>query len=197
MTDFLLSDADRKCLLHIARKSICNILSGEKLPDFALSSPVLEQKCGAFVTLEKHGRLRGCIGNIEPEKSLFLTVSEMAIASAFRDPRFPPLREEEFGELSIEISVLSPLKRIKNKEEVVIGKHGILIRKEYSSGLLLPQVARRYGWNEEEFLRQTCAKAGLYQNAWKEADCEIWIFSAVIFREDVSASEEGKAPDNR
>jgi AmmeMemoRadiSam system protein A len=143
----------------------------------------LEEKCGAFVTIETDSQLRGCIGNIESDEPLHKTVGEMAIASAFRDPRFLPLSSEEFEKLQIEISVLSPLARMDNKDKLLVGEHGILIKKGYNSGLLLPQVASRYGWGNEEFLAQTCLKANLPEDSWKEDDCEIWIFRAVIFGE--------------
>ncbi len=196
MVDLHLKEADKCCLLTIARVSIRETLAGESLPDFDLSSTALENMCGAFVTIEKDSQLRGCIGTIEANQPLHRTVSEMAIAAAFRDPRFPPLREDEFDRMKIEISVLSPLERITGPEELVVGKHGLLIRKGLYSGLLLPQVAVRYAWSKEKFLCQSCLKAGLNEKAWEDSDCELWVFSADIFREVDYVHDQRKTPDN-
>ena len=105
----------------------------------------------------------------------------MAEAAAFRDPRFGPVRESELSELEFEISVLTPLKKIKDVNEIQVGKHGIYLKRGWYSGLLLPQVATEYGWDRQTFLEHTCQKAGLPSNAWKEKDTEIYIFSADIF----------------
>ena len=105
----------------------------------------------------------------------------MAEAAALRDPRFPPVNEKELPDLEIEISVLTPLKKIADVSEIEVGKHGIYIKKGWNSGLLLPQVATEYGWNRQTFLEHTCQKAGLPSNAWKEKGTEIYIFSADIF----------------
>lgn len=182
-TGLHLSSEDRRDLLRIARSSIEAVLAGRRSAEREVTSPSLTPACGAFVTLELDSRLRGCIGSMESDQPLYRTVSEMAIASAFRDPRFPPLGKDEFERVRIEISVLSPLRRIMNPNEIEIGTHGILLRKGPYSGVLLPQVAARYGWTREEFLRQTCMKAGLSRDAWRESDCEILIFSALVFGE--------------
>ncbi|MFQ6104153.1 MAG: AmmeMemoRadiSam system protein A [Candidatus Glassbacteria bacterium] len=183
MSSFHLSTEDKKILLQIARSSIEMAMKGLTLPEYEPESSHLKEARGAFVTLEIESNLRGCIGSMESEQPLYKTVSEMAISAAFRDPRFPPLGEEELEKVQIEISVLSPLISVESEDEIEVGKHGLMIRKGFYSGVLLPQVASRYGWTREEFLRQTCLKAGLYEDAWKEADCEIWIFSALIFGE--------------
>jgi AmmeMemoRadiSam system protein A len=141
----------------------------------------LKENRGAFVTLQKRGQLRGCIGYIEGHGPLHNTIKEMAEAAAFRDPRFSPVKEKELPELDIEISVLTPLKRIKDVNEIQVGTHGIYIKKGWSSGLLLPQVATEYGWDRQTFLEHTCQKAGLPPAGWKEKDAEIYIFSADIF----------------
>ena len=141
----------------------------------------MKQQRGAFVTLHKNGELRGCIGYIVPYDSLDSTVKKMAVAAAFEDPRFPPLRKEEFEEIDIEISALTPLKKINNINEIEVGKHGILIRKGPYSGVLLPQVATEYNWDRITFLSQTCMKAGLHSNCWQDEDTEIYIFSAEVF----------------
>ena len=139
---------------------------------------------GAFVTLKKQGRLRGCIGLIEGKKPLYETVEEMAQTAAFKDPRFRPVKEDEFKELDIEISALTPLRQIEDVNEIEVGRHGIYIVKGFHSGLLLPQVATEYNWDRNTFLRETCVKAGLPLNAWKDKGTKIFIFSASVFGED-------------
>jgi uncharacterized protein, PH0010 family len=183
--DMGLSEAERNKLLEIARKTIESRLAGKKTTEFRLlESVTLNEKRGGFVTLHKHGQLRGCIGYIEAKKPLYRTIEEMAQAAAFNDPRFPPLIREELNDLSIEISVLTPLREIKDINEIEIGVHGIYLIKGFYSGLLLPQVATQYKWDRLTFLKETCHKAGLPSNAWKDKDTRIYIFSADIFGED-------------
>ncbi len=149
-------------------------------PTGALATP-----CGAFVTLRQGGELRGCIGFIAASRPLLDTVREVAVASAFEDPRFSPLRCEELERTSIEISVLSPLRQISDVSEIRTGVHGILIRRGFRSGLLLPQVATEQGWDRDTFLTHTCYKAGLPPDAWKSPETTIEIFSALVFHEDL------------
>lgn len=179
--DLGLNDEEKKFLHHVASASIEARLRGEDPPQFNPTSPILKEKRGAFVSLHRHGQLRGCIGYIKPYKPLCQTVSEMAVAAAFQDTRFNPLKKDEFKDLEIEISVLTPFKKITDIKEIEVGKHGIQIVKGFYSGLLLPQVATEYGWDTKTFLEQTCTKAGLYKDAWKDKDTEIYIFSADIF----------------
>jgi AmmeMemoRadiSam system protein A len=141
----------------------------------------LKENRGAFVTLNKHGQLRGCIGTIQPSRPLYQVVEEMAAAAAFEDSRFDPLTVQELKDLELEISVLTPLQRVKNIQEIEIGKHGLYIKKGFYSGLLLPQVATDYNWSRQTFLEETCRKAGMDRNAWKEKGTEIYMFSADIF----------------
>ncbi|MDP3012272.1 MAG: AmmeMemoRadiSam system protein A, partial [Candidatus Hydromicrobium sp.] len=129
------------------------------------------------------GNLRGCIGNITAETPLWETIRNMAIESALRDPRFPSVSPWELENIDIEISVLSPLKRINNLEEIEVGKHGLFIKKGFYQGLLLPQVATDYKWNRIQFLEQTCCKAGLNKDCYKQVTTEIFIFSAIVFGE--------------
>jgi AmmeMemoRadiSam system protein B/AmmeMemoRadiSam system protein A len=178
-----LGDEDKKRLLEIARVTIEKKIRGEKVPEFQVASEILNEHRGAFVTIHKRGQLRGCIGYIEPIKPLYLTVQEMAESAALHDPRFSPVSVDELDDLEIEISALTPLERIENVDEIEIGLHGIYMKKGYSSGLLLPQVATDYGWDRMTFLEHTCMKAGLPTDAWQEADTEIYIFSADIFSE--------------
>ena len=177
----VLTDLEKKSLIDIARTTIECKLKGRDVPELHPELEILKQKSGAFVTLKKHGRLRGCIGYIEARKPLYKTVSEMAIAAAFNDPRFPPLKPDELMHITLEISVLSPLKEIKDIKEIEIGIHGLYITKGYDSGLLLPQVATEYKWDSLTFLEETCYKAGLRPNAWKDKDTRIYIFSADVF----------------
>lgn len=179
----MLTQEDKDRLLKIARESIKVYLSEKKSSQFKESSPELNQLQGAFVTLKKKSELRGCIGRIQADRPLYETVSLMAIQAATEDPRFSSLSLDELDEIKIEISVLSPLKKIDNINEIEVGKHGILIRKEHSSGLLLPQVAIEYNLNREEFLENTCYKAGLDKKAWKDKSTQIYIFSAEAFSE--------------
>jgi AmmeMemoRadiSam system protein B/AmmeMemoRadiSam system protein A len=179
--DLGLTEEEKKTLHHIAKTVIENKARGKAVPEFKIESPILKENRGAFVTIQKKGQLRGCIGYIEGHGPLHKTIEEMAEAAAFRDPRFSPVKEKELPELDIEISVLTPLKRIKDVNEIQVGKHGIYIVRGMWAGLLLPQVATEYGWDRLAFLEHTCQKAGLPPNAWKEKDIEIYIFSADIF----------------
>lgn len=178
-----LTPQEKKTLLTLARDTIERYLkdgSRAALPDVP---PAIEDVCGAFVTLHKRGELRGCIGNMVGQGPLVETVREMAIAAATQDPRFPRVRPAELGEIDIEISVLSPLARIRDVKEIEVGTHGILMRRGMHQGVLLPQVAVEWGWDREEFLRHTCLKAGLPTEAWKDKETVIEIFSAQIFGE--------------
>jgi AmmeMemoRadiSam system protein B/AmmeMemoRadiSam system protein A len=179
--DLGLTEEEKKTLHHIAKTVIENKAKGKAVPDFKIESTTLKENRGAFVTIHKRGQLRGCIGYIEGRGPLYKTIEEMSEAAAFRDPRFSPVKEKELPELDIEISVLTPLRKITNVNEIEVGKHGIYIKKGWFSGLLLPQVATEYGWDRQTFLEHTCQKAGLPSNVWKEKDTEIYIFSADIF----------------
>jgi AmmeMemoRadiSam system protein B/AmmeMemoRadiSam system protein A len=179
--DLGLNEDEKKTLHQIAKTVIENKAKGKTVPDFKVESPTLKENRGAFVTIHKRGQLRGCIGYIEGQGPLHKTIERMAEAAAFKDPRFTPVKENELPELELEISVLTPLKRITDVNEIQVGKHGIYIVKGMWAGLLLPQVATEYGWDRQTFLEHTCQKAGLPSNAWKEKDTEIYIFSADIF----------------
>ncbi len=183
--DLVLSAEDKKTLIHIARTTIEKSVKGEKVPEFEVDSPILKEKRGAFVTIHKHGQLRGCIGYIEGIKPLYLTVRMMAEAAALNDTRFNPVSPEELSSLHLEISVLTPLKRINDVNEIQIGKHGVLLKKGYYQGVFLPQVATEQGWDRTTFLNELCHKAGIYDsNCWKAQDAELYIFSADVFEEE-------------
>jgi AmmeMemoRadiSam system protein A len=173
----------KKTLIKIARESITSAVHFGTVPEYRINDAVLNTMCGAFVTLHLNGNLRGCIGNITAEIPLWETIRNMAIESALRDPRFPSISLNELGSVDIEISVLSPLKKIKKLEEIKVGKHGLLIKKGFYQGLLLPQVAIDYKWNKIQFLEQTCYKAGLSKDCYKQENTEIFIFSAIVFGE--------------
>ena len=176
-----LTAKEKDTLLDIAKKAITAKVNNKDIPKLIVGSQSLQEKRGAFVTLKKHGHLRGCIGYIKPVKTLGETVQEMAVAAAFHDPRFPSLKPDEVRDLTFEISVLSPLKRIGDINEIEVGKHGLYIVRGYKSGLLLPQVAVEYEWDRETFLKETCCKAGLPMQAWMDEETEIYIFSADYF----------------
>ncbi|MEW6413196.1 MAG: AmmeMemoRadiSam system protein B [Candidatus Zixiibacteriota bacterium] len=180
---FELTDADRHLLLEIARTSIDCHLNKKPLPDYDVSQ-TLRDNGAAFVTLNKSGRLRGCIGYTMAFKPLWETVSECAVKAAVEDPRFPPVIAGELPELHIEISVLTPLERVKSLDEIKVGRDGLMISLGMQRGLLLPQVATDYGWTETEFLQQTCRKAGLPLDAYKSPNATIERFQAVIFEEE-------------
>ena len=142
--------------------------------------------CGAFVTLKKKGALRGCIGHIVGHYPLAETISRMAVAAAFQDPRFPPVTRAEWPTIDMEISVMTPLKEITDTAAIEVGRHGIYIQKGDRSGLLLPQVATEYGWDRLTFLEQTCRKAGLRSGRLEGPRREdTYFFSANFLTEDV------------
>ena len=179
--DLGLNEEEKKTLLEIAHTVIWNKASGKEVPQFKVTSARLKELRGAFVTVTKKGTLRGCIGHIRGTKPLYQTVEEMAEAAAFQDPRFPPITKKELKDLEIEISVLTPFKQITDVSEIEVGVHGIYMERGFYSGLLLPQVATEYGWDRDTFLEQTCRKAGLPPDAWKDKETKIYIFSADIF----------------
>ena len=182
----MLNQKQRKRLLEIAHRSIDNYLNTGKKLELSEDDPALLEQCGAFVTLHKHNQLRGCIGNIIGSQPVYLTIRDMAIEAAVEDPRFIPLTKEELEDIEIEITVLSPLQKVDSPDKVQMGKHGVLIRKGYRSGVFLPQVATETGWPRVEFLSNLCAqKAGLNPSAWKDPSTEIYIFTAEVFSEHI------------
>ncbi len=181
--DRFLTEEEQAFLLKVARQAIEHYLkTGEKIK-VKVENPRLQQKQGAFVTLHVNGELRGCIGYPLPYKPLLETIMEVAIAAATEDYRFPPLSLEELDDLKIEISVLSLPRKVERPEEVVVGRHGIIISKGYHQGLLLPQVPLEYGWDLETYLSHGCLKAGLPPDEWKRG-VEIQVFEAQVFSED-------------
>jgi uncharacterized protein len=179
---FTITEDDKQVLLTTARRSIENKLHGgtEQMPP---PTEILQEKCGAFVTLKKQGKLRGCIGHMTGVQPLHAAVAELARSSAFHDPRFPPLAAEELDKIDIEITVLTPLEEISDPSVIEIGKHGIYLKRGGSSGVLLPQVAVEQGWDRNTFLEHTCRKAGLPGNCWKDRETKLHIFEGIIFGE--------------
>jgi AmmeMemoRadiSam system protein B/AmmeMemoRadiSam system protein A len=178
-----LNEREQKSLLRIARSTLESHIRFGKAPEAKPLTPKLSEKRGAFVTLHERGELRGCIGYVEAVKPLFQAVREMAVAASTEDPRFPPVAVEELDRIDIEITVLSPLRPLPSPDSVVVGKHGLVIRKGYRSGLLLPQVPVEQGWNREQFLSHTCLKAGLPPNSYKEKDAQLFCFTGQVFGE--------------
>ena len=178
-----LTEREQKSLLAIARNTLDTYIRTGKVPDAKPLTPRLSEKRGAFVTLHERGDLRGCIGYVEAVKPLYQAVSDMAVAASTEDPRFPPVGARELDSIDIEITVLSPLRPLPSPESVVVGKHGLVIREGFRSGLLLPQVPVEQGWNREQFLCNTCLKAGLPPNAYKDKDAQLFCFTGQVFGE--------------
>lgn len=180
----MLNDIQKKRLLQIARESITSYVKDGKRKSFTEKDPVLNQTFGAFVTLHENGELRGCIGNMVGEGVLYQTVADMAIEAATGDPRFSTLSAKELDMIDIEISVLSPLKKITNPDDIKIPGHGVLVRCPTGGGVYLPQVAVECGWNKEEFMTSLCGqKAGIAPDAWKKPGTDVYVFTADVFGE--------------
>jgi MEMO1 family protein len=180
-----LSPTEKKELLRIARSSIEAFVRTGKAPDIRSTDARLNEVQGAFVTITKHGALRGCIGNIIGQEPLYETVRDMAVAAASQDPRFSPLTVAELKDIDLEISVLSKPRRVKDASEIELGKHGVIVSENGHQGVFLPQVATETGWSKEEFLSQLCSqKAGLPPDAWKDPDIALYVFTADVFAEN-------------
>jgi AmmeMemoRadiSam system protein A len=182
---FSLSDQEKNELLALARKSVeYAVVAKEAYQPEPSASEALNQERGAFVTLSEAGRLRGCIGYTSAVKPLYLTVRDTATLAALRDTRFPPVSAPELPRLDYEISVLSPLRRVTDIQQIKVGEHGLLMKNGDSEGLLLPQVPVEQKWDRQKFLEQTCAKAGMNSNCWKDENTDIFMFTAVVFGKD-------------
>ncbi|MDI6642595.1 MAG: TIGR00296 family protein [Candidatus Hodarchaeaceae archaeon] len=185
----MLSLEEGTLLVRTARRTIETYLRERRKPSAPKVPPKLREPRGVFVTLIKGGELRGCIGHPLPTTPLIDAVIDSAISSATRDPRFPPMVPEELTEVEVEVSALTKPEPIKVKtpreypEHVVIGRDGLIVECGGYAGLLLPQVAVEWGWDSEEFLSQTCLKAGLPPDSWLDKDVQIRKFSAQVFRE--------------
>ena len=181
-----MNETQKRTLLTVARDTVEAVITGRSIPKTQSDDPELNAPCGCFVTFKSKGRLRGCIGQFISEVPLVELVSEMAKASATGDPRFfaNPITPRELKELDIEISVLSPLQQTDDPLSLRLGVDGIYIKKGRASGCFLPQVATETGWSKEEFLSYCCAhKAGLAEDAWRDPDTEVYLFTADVFGE--------------
>ncbi len=192
-----LTEEERKTLLALARQALEEGVLGPLVPrEIPDPTPALTEPRGAFVTLRKHGQLRGCIGHVQTSEPLYKTVQKCAVASALADPRFVSVTPDEVPELHMEISVLSRPAEI-TPEQIVIGEHGLIISQGCRRGLLLPQVPVTWKWDRMQFLEETCAKAGLPKDAWLRG-ARIEAFTAEVFEEPpeppVSPPSQGTIP---
>ena len=185
-----LSDSDGEKLVKTARAVVTEFLKTKnkmKLDkDFEES---FSSNAGVFVTLNHKSNLCGCIGYALPDKKLYNALQEAAISAATDDPRFPSVAFEELDQITFEVTVLTPPQEIEVSDpqeypsKVKVGRDGLIVKSGFNSGLLLPQVPKEYGWNEEEFLGHTCEKAGLSKEQWKEKDTKILKFEGIVFKE--------------
>jgi len=174
----------KRRLMQIAKETVDRYVRQKKIMAVEEDDLRLGAIEGAFVTLHKHGRLRGCIGHIIGQQPLYLTVRDMAVAAASQDSRFDPVRADELGDLEFEISVLSKPRRINDAAMIQMGSHGVIVRRGRRQGVFLPQVATETGWDRDTFLAELCAqKAGLAPDAWKDPATELEIFTATVFSE--------------
>jgi len=174
------TEADKRELLSLARNAISEHVISGNVTEKEAANPKFRADGAAFVTIKKNSALRGCIGHVQAIMPIYQSVIKNAVAASSGDPRFPPMTKEELKDIEVEISILSPLTPVKNVGDIQVGRHGLVIRKGYTSGLLLPQVASEYGWDRETFLRQLCRKAGLPDDSWKDA--ELYSFTAEVIR---------------
>lgn len=179
--DLGFGEAEKKQLKELAWTSIEKAVQGKEAPPPGDITGKLKEPYGIFVTIKKHGDLRGCIGRIIGDQPVYLSCQQMARAAALEDPRFPPVTASELKELELEISVLTPMQPVTNRDDIVVGRDGLYVRKGMFAGLLLPQVPVEQGWNVDQFLAHTCYKAGLPVDSLKAKDIEIYRFSAEIF----------------
>ena len=182
-SSLVLSPSDKLALLQLARHRIASRLDGS-VPEIKIeASPAMQTVMGAFVTLHKHGQLRGCIGEIFPRRPLVEAVADQAVNAAFHDPRFPRLCVDELAEIDIEISALTPPHPVDSFRDIEIGRHGVVLEKRGHSAVFLPQVAPEQGWGLEETLSHLALKAGLGSNDWKSG-CQFEVFTAIVFGEN-------------
>ena len=175
-----LCNDDWLALLDISQRAIAAAIFDGCLPDLPPYSPALGERRGAFVTLYRSGRLRGCVGQVESPGPLAETVVRSTINAALHDPRFSPVTAEEVATLDIELSVLSSLQPIA-AEAIIAGEHGLMVIRERNKGLLLPKVAAERNWSAQRFLEETCVKAGLSRDAWRDPGTQVLGFTAEVF----------------
>jgi len=178
-----LEEDDKVELLRLARTTLESYLSAGSIPQYHTSRPGLRVRAGAFVSLHNSGELRGCIGQLTADRELYRIIQSCSVSAATEDSRFLPVTHDELPQIEIEISVLTPFRRIKSSEEIEVGKHGLYMVCGAHRGLLLPQVATQYNWDRDTFLAQTCRKSGLPELAWKDPATAIHVFEAQVFSE--------------
>jgi AmmeMemoRadiSam system protein A len=179
-----LADREKQLLLELARRALtAGVEKRESIPDFP-ADEVLRQPGGAFVTLHRRGRLRGCVGQLPSKEPLVEVVAHCAKAAALEDPRFKPVRTDEIAEIEIELSILSGLEDV-TLGRIEAGKHGLVVSRGWQRGVLLPQVATEFKWQAARFLEETCVKAGLEREAWKDPQTRIQAFTAEVFSESI------------
>jgi uncharacterized protein len=188
-----LSETERQSLLHLARLAVAEVVSSGQILAEIPTGAIFSQKCGVFVSLHVGSRLRGCIGVVDPEESLAHTVVFCASGAAMHDPRFPALRVEELRHLQIEISLLSPPVATR-PEEIQIGVHGLLVWQGTQRGLLLPQVAIKHRLTVEQFLAETCRKAQLAPDAWRQPETNVFAFTCDVFSGNPPRETEALSP---
>jgi uncharacterized protein (TIGR00296 family) len=187
----LLTDDEGMIALRLARGAIEHAVTKKKMPNITLTKAFSEKR-GVFVTLNKRGELRGCIGFPYPIMPLADAVADAAVSAALQDPRFPPVRAQEIPVLELEVTVLTlpqPLTcdPVQRPAHIEVGRHGLIVRGRGSGGLLLPQVATEYGWDSTTFLDHTCIKAGLSARCWAQSSIEVLTFEGQIFHEQPRA----------
>lgn len=176
-----LTGAQKAALLDLAYRAMTASVRGERVPDADADPLPLPDASGVFVTIKRRGQLRGCLGTLQNQRGLAREVARCAVESASEDPRFPPVAADELPELAIEVSVLGPLEEVEPRPDAFsVGVHGLVVEQGYRRGLLLPQVATEWGWTAEQFLRQTCVKAGLPPDAWHHG-ARLFRFTADVF----------------
>ncbi|MFQ5651163.1 MAG: AmmeMemoRadiSam system protein A [bacterium] len=181
---------EQQRLLEFARLTIKAKLNRDQPPGFDDLTHPYTLKRGVFVTLTRDKKLRGCIGMVQGVKPLYQAVADAAESAAFNDPRFPPVAEDELPKINIEISVISPLRKVDSVTHVKVPRHGVLLRLGNSSGILLPQVAAKNRWDRETLLEHVCLKAGLEKHSWKDELAEVMVFEAQVFAEETSDKPE-------
>jgi uncharacterized protein len=176
----MFTDDQQRALVDVARRAVQSCVTGARAETPAAME--LPPATGAFVTLKKHGELRGCIGTLECRAPLCEEVARVAVSAAREDPRFEPVRASELNDLDVEVSVLGPLEPIDplDRDAIEIGRHGLVVEHGWRRGLLLPQVATEWGWDRETFLSQTCVKAGLPHDCWRNG-AKVYRFAAEVF----------------
>jgi AmmeMemoRadiSam system protein A len=177
-----ISTVDRQRLLAVARRALEARVARQPTPAMEQGG-ILDERLGAFVTIRRHGELRGCLGRIAPDAPLAETVADLGASVSDSDPRFNPVAPAELEGIDVEISILTPEREVHSVAEIEPGRHGVIVEQGYRRGLLLPQVAAEQGWDAETFVSQTCRKAGLAADAWTRG-ARMFVFEAEVFGED-------------